>query len=312
MKNFILAIALTTVSLSSFAQTTDNFSPVMTRVPSPRIPEKVSFADTEYDLDRIDLYERMDRELTAMTYTHGTTLLTLKRANRLFPEIIPILKQQKVPEDLIYLCVIESSLNPRAYSPAKAAGLWQFIPSTAKAYGLEVNEYVDERYNTKLATEAACRMLKKLYNQYGDWESAAAAYNGGPARITRELAAQAAGSALDLWLVEETQRYMFRILAAKLIFSDPKAFGFNLASDQFYTPMKYREVKVSGPVESWPDWAAAQGISYAQLREANQWIRDKSLPNKSGKTYTVRIPTKESLYRSKADKTIYNPKWTSR
>lgn len=312
MKKIILAIALSAACAPIFAQTPDNYSPVMTRVVSPRIPEKVSFAGKEYDLDRIDLYERMDRELTSMSYTHGTTMLMLKRANRLFPEIIPILKQQGMPEDLIYLCAIESSLNPRAYSPAKAAGLWQFIPSTAKAYGLEVNEYVDERYNTKLATEAACRMLRKLYNQYGDWESAAAAYNGGPARITRELSAQDADTALDLYLVEETQRYMFRILAAKLIFSDPKAFGFNLSADQFYTPMKYREVKVSGPVESWPDWAAKQGITFAQLRDANQWIRDKTLPNKSGKTYTVRIPVKESLYRSKADKTIYNPKWTSR
>lgn len=301
---------MATLPTAAIAQTEPS-QPVMCRVPSPYIPDKVSFADTSYDLDRIDLYERMDRELTAMCYTHGTTLLTLKRANRLFPEIIPILKSQGVPEDLIYLCVIESSLNPRAYSPAKAAGLWQFIPSTAKAYGLEVNEYVDERYNTELATKAACKMLKKLHTQYGNWESAAAAYNGGPARITRELDAQDTGSALDLYLVEETQRYMFRILASKLIFSNPRAYGFTLAPDQFYTPVQYTSEKVSGAVESWPQWAADHGITYAQLRDANPWIRDKALPNKSGKTYTVRIPQKESLYRSTADKNIYNPQWTS-
>lgn len=299
------------ILLSSATNPMEAQTQSMTSVPSPKIPIKVTFADQTYDLDRIDLYERLDRELTAMSYTHGTTLLMLKRANRLFPEIIPILKKNGVPEDLIYLCTIESSLNPRAYSPAKAAGLWQFIPSTAKSYGLEVNEYVDERYNTELATAAAARMLKKLYNQYGNWESAAAAYNGGPARITKELDAQMADDALDLYLVEETQRYMFRILAAKLIFSDPRAYGFTLSADQFYTPIAYTTEKVDTPVESWPQWAEDHGISYAQLRDANPWIRDKTLPNKTGKTYTVKIPTKESLKRSTASKTIYNPKWAT-
>ena len=247
------ALALATTTQLK-AQSTDSSasSIVMSRVASPAVPSAVTFADQTYDLDRIDLYERLDRELTAMSYTHGNTLLMLKRANRYFPQIIPILKRQGVPEDLIYLCCIESSLNPRAYSPAKAAGLWQFMPATAKQYGLEVNEYVDERYNLELATEAACRMLKQLRRQYGNWESAAAAYNGGPARITKELGAQMADTALDLYLVEETQRYMFRILAAKMIMSDPRAYGFNLRPDQFYTPMKYTTEKVSTPIESWP------------------------------------------------------------
>lgn len=317
MKTIILSLlAASTLSATvASAQTPRDASQssiVMSRVASPSVPRKVTFADQTYDLDRVDLYERLDRELTAMSYTHGSTLLMLKRANRYFPEIIPILKRQGVPEDLIYLCCIESSLNPRAYSSAKAAGLWQFMPATAKQYGLEVNEYVDERYNLELATEAACRMLKQLHRQYGNWESAAAAYNGGPARITRELGSQMSKSALDLYLVEETQRYMFRILAAKLIMNDPRLYGFTLQPDQFYTPMSYTTVKVSTPVESWPQWAADHGITYAQLRDANPWIRDKTLPNKTGKTYTVKIPTKDSLLRSTADKTIYNPKWTTR
>lgn len=311
MKSYITAIALTLAATGALSARTNDSqnNTLMTRVPTPAIPSSVTFADQTYDLDRIDMYERLDRELTAMTYTHGTTLLMLKRANRYFPEIIPILKRQGVPEDLIYLCAIESSLNPRAYSPAKAAGFWQFIPSTAKTYGLEVNDYVDERYNVELATEAAARMLKSLRAKYGNWESAAAAYNGGPARISRELDAQMADDALDLYLVEETQRYMFRILAAKLIFSDPKAYGFVIPADKFYTPMHYTTVKVSTPVESWPEWASKHGLTYAQLRDANPWIRDKTLPNKTGKTYTVRIPTPESLKRSTADKTIYNQKW---
>lgn len=287
-------------------------SVVPTAVRSPRVPAKVKFADKTYDLDRIDMYERLDRELTAISYTHGNTLLLLKRANRYFPEIIPILKKNGVPEDLVYLACIESSLNTRAYSPAKAAGLWQFMPATAKQYGLEVNEYVDERYNLEKATEAVCRYLKEAKAKYGNWESAAAAFNGGTARITKELGAQIAETAMDLYLVEETSRYMFRLLATKMIMENPREYGFILTADQLYTPMSYETEDVSGPVEDWPTWAKKRGISYYQLREANPWIRDKTLPNKSGKTYQVKIPEKKSLYRSTADKTVYNSKWVTR
>ncbi|MBD5235658.1 MAG: lytic transglycosylase domain-containing protein [Barnesiella sp.] len=302
-----LAVAAGTPALTMKASAQQ--STVLAPVRSPQIPAKVSFADTQYDTDRYDIYERLDRELTGISYTHGNTLLLLKRANRYFPEIIPILKKNGVPEDLIYLACIESTLNPRAYSPAKAAGIWQFIPATAKQYGLEVNEYVDERYDVEKSTAAAARFLKSLKAKYGDWESVAAAYNGGPARITKELDAQQAETAMDLYLTEETTRYMFRILATKLIMENPRAYGFALNADQFYTPMEYDIVEVNTPVADWPTWAKNHGITYAQLKDANMWIRDKTLPNKTGKTYRVRVPKKSSLHRSTAPKTIYNPSW---
>lgn len=278
-------------------------------VQSPVIPTSVTFADKKIDLDRIDMYERLDRELTAMTYTHGNTLLLIKRANRYFPEIIPILKKNGVPEDIIYLACIESTLNPRAYSAAKAAGLWQFIPSTAKQYGLEVNEYVDERYNTEKATVAACRYLKDALKKYGNWESVAASYNGGMARITKELASQNATTAYDLYLVDETSRYMFRLLAMKLIMENPREYGFVVQSDQLYQPVRTQTVEVSGPVEDWPSWADSHGINFMTLREYNPWIRAKSLPNKTGKTYKVKIPNKNDLKRSTQNKIVYNKNW---
>lgn len=304
-----ISIFISTISITARAQQTSNTTTLMSAVRSPQIPSKVTFADTEYDFDRIDLYERLDRELTAIAYTHGNTLLLLKRANRYFPEIIPILKQNGVPTDIIYLACIESTLNPRAYSPAKAAGIWQFISSTAKQYGLEVNDYVDERYNIEKSTAAACRFLKSLKAKYGNWESVAAAYNTGPARVSKELELQQASTAFDLYLSEETTRYMFRILATKLILENPRAYGFSLSPDQFYTPIEYDIVEVSTPIEDWPTWAKEHGITYAQLKDANMWIRDKTLPNRSGKTYRVRVPKQESLYRSTADNTIYNPTW---
>lgn len=286
-------------------ESTTEVSPVV----NPKIPSSMTFAGKRVDLDPTHKWERLDRELTAMSYTHGNTLLGIKRANKYFPVIAPILKKNGVPDDIIYLAVIESTLNPRALSAAKAGGIWQFMPSTAKEYGLEVNDYVDERYNIEKATEAACRYLKNAYARYGNWESVAASYNGGMARITNELSAQQVDSAYDLYLADETMRYMFRLLAMKLIMENPQDYGFILTSDQLYQPVEYKVVEVSTAVPDWTSWAKSAGIDYMTLREHNPWIRAKSLPNKTGKTYRVNIPTKESLSHSKQKKTVYNPNW---
>ena len=279
---------------------------------NPEIPTEIRFADQTIDLDRVDMYERLDRELTSMTYTHGNTLLLIKRANKYFPILEPILKKNGIPTDLLYLACVESTLNPRAVSSAKAAGIWQFMPATARQYGLEVNEWVDERYNIEKETEAACRYLKKSHAEYGNWESAAAAYNGGPARISSELSSQLAASSFDLYLVDETSRYFFRILAAKLIMENPAEYGFNLTANQLYQPEDCSIVEVSTPVSDWPTWAQQHGITYAQLREFNPWIRAKSLPNKTGKTYSVKVPKENSLYRSKSNKHTYNSNWITK
>lgn len=257
---------------------------------NPKLPKTVGFAGQKFDLDDSDTYERLDRELTAMAFTHGTTLLTLKRANRYMPVIVPILKANGIPEDLAYLAAIESNFNPFAYSPAKAAGLWQFMPATGREYGLEVNDYVDERYHPVLATEAACRYLRNAYGKYGSWESVAASYNAGMGRISRELDAQGVESATDLWLPQETMRYPFRLLAMKIIMEHPREFGYHLTEDQLYQPYRYDIVTVNTPVDSWVDWAKEHGTTYMDLRNFNPWIRSTSLPNKSGKVYQVYVP----------------------
>lgn len=296
---------LATESASQSSSSTVPFGQVI----NPDTPTSVTLCGKKVDLDRTDMWERFDRELTAMVYTHGNTLLILKRANKLFPVIAPILKANGMPEDLIYLACIESNLDQRAYSSAKAAGIWQFIPSTAQQYGLEVSDEIDERYNIEKETEAACKFLKSAYDKYGNWESAMASFNGGTGRITKELNAQGVDTSFDLYLVSETSRYVFRILAMKAIMEQPKAFGFNLKADQLYQPVKYKEVTVNGPVEDWAVWANQYGITFAQLVEANPWIRAKKLTNAKGKEYTVKIPTKDSLSRSKQEKSVYNQNW---
>lgn len=310
MKRHKVLISLILLAASVSAQRLPSqFSDVY----SPEIPASVTLCGTTIDLDPIDRYERFDRELSSVTYTHGTTMLTLKRANRYFPEMSAILERNGIPQDLLYLAVVESSLNPRAYSPAKAAGFWQFLESTAKEFGLEVNSEIDERYNLEKATAAACRYFKKALARYdGDWPSAMAAYNGGMSRITKELEAQGADTSLDLYLVEETTRYPYRVMAMKTLMENPGKYGFHLRADQLYQPREYRTVEVSGPVASWPDWALAQGINYSILREENPWIRSKSLTNKLGKSYKVRIPLAESLSRKSAGRKVFNKAWVDR
>ena len=259
---------------------------------SPKVPRYVVFAGDTVRFDRSDLYERMDRELIAFTYSHINSLLMLKRSERYFRQVEPILKLYGIPDDLKYLMAIESNLSPKALSTAGAAGLWQFTKTTGREFGLVIDNEVDERYNIEKETAVACQFLKRAYAKYGDWMTVAASYNAGQGGISRRLADQKQKSALDLLLLEETSRYMFRVLTAKLFFEKPELFGFKV--DQFekypYYPPKNR-VTVSGPIESLVDFAEKHGCSYYQLKEANLWLRDSKLVNKAGKTYEIIIPS---------------------
>ena len=258
---------------------------------APRVPSMVVFAGDTVRFSTNDLYERMDRELIAFTYMQSSSLLMLKKSDRYFSVVEPILRQYGVPSDLKYLMAIESNLNPKAYSSAGAAGLWQFTKTTGKEYGLIIDAEVDERYNIEKETAAACRYLLGAYEKYGDWMTTAASYNAGQAGISRKLADQKQSSALNLWLVEETSRYMFRILAAKMLFENPAAFGFRLETFEKYPVQSPKEiVTVSGPIASLVDFAIEHGVTYRQLKEANLWLRDNKLLNKAGYTYKIVIP----------------------
>ena len=257
----------------------------------PRVPESVRFADETIRFDRSDLYERMDRELMAFTYMHSTSMLMLKRSERIFRIVVPILRRYGVPEDLKYLMVIESNLDPQAVSPAGAAGLWQFMSAAGKEYGLEVNANVDERYHIEKATIAACRYLKRSYARFGDWLSVAASYNAGPGAIASRMETQQEKRAEDLWLVNETSRYMFRMLAAKMLFEDPAAFGFHVAEEDFYPALQVKEVvEVSEPIPDLVVFAKEHGVSFAQLKRANLWLRESKLNNSSHRNYEIIIP----------------------
>ena len=263
---------------------------------TPQVPMSIRFAGQTIMLDTEERYERMDRELIAFSFMHSSSTLMLKRSGRYFPMIEPILKANGIPDDLKYLMVIESNLDPKALSSAGAAGLWQFTKATAKDYGLEIRDGVDERYNIEKETQAACRFLKRAYEKYGDWMTVAACYNAGPGGINKRLEEQRQDSAMDLWLVEETARYMYRILACKMMFENPSAFGFEMTEKDKYPYIEpIRTVDVSTPISDLVDFAEKYGVTYAELKAANLWLRGSRLDNKEGKTYTITIPDSHIL-----------------
>lgn len=288
-------------------------SQVPYNVTSPEVPTSIDFAGETIDLTRCDIRERMDREILTFTYSHINTQLMLKRANRLFPVIEPILKQQGLPDDFKYLMIIESNGDIYARSGVGASGLWQIMPATAKQYGLEVNNSIDERYNIEKATRVACRFLKSSYKKFGDWLTVAASYNAGEAGTSKRMAAQKESKAINTCLLPETSRYIFRILTAKLIFSDPARYGFLLKSSDLYPPVTMADtLEVNDAVINFTDIAKSNGLNYMQLRDANPWIRSTSAKNPNKKSYKVLIPAKESLnYNPDATK-AHNSAWVVR
>lgn len=273
------------------------------------IPAKVEFAGTVISLDRYDMRERYDREQMAFTYADASTMITIKRANLYFPVIELILKQNGIPDDFKYLALVESNFNIRAYSSVKAAGFWQFMPETARQYGLEVSNGIDERYHIEKSTQAACRYLKDAYEKFGDWATVAASYNAGMERIANEQEQQQTGSFFDMLLYDETTRYVFRILAIKEILKNPQKYGFYIKREHLYPTIGFSEVIVNGPVEDWAVFAKDQGITYAQLKDFNVWIRGNKLENPEWRTYLVRIPRKEDLIFDAKKIKVYQKNW---
>ena len=278
---------------------------------TPTVPTEVVFCGETVDLRRYNMYEGMDRELSSFTYFHSTTMLLIKRANRYFPVIEPILKANGIPDDFKYLAVIESNMDPRAVSPARAVGLWQFMEGTARDNKLTITATVDERYNVARSTEAACRYLKDAYNRYGDWVTVAASYNAGMGRISTELSRQKVESALNLWVVEETARYVYRIFAIKQIFENPYKYGFVLQAKDLYKPILCNEVTVSRNIPDLAAFAKEHNITYADLKRFNLWLRDTNL-NVEGKSYVVLIPRESELYYNTPNQVVHDPRWVVR
>lgn len=261
---------------------------------SVKIPSVAYFAGESVPLDTFYVREGFERELIVNTYFHSSTLMLMKKAHRWFPVIEPILAKNNIPEDFKFIALIESGLD-NVTSPAGASGFWQFLKGTARDYNLEVNDHVDERYHVEKSTEAACRYFLDAYQKFGNWTLVAAAFNAGPKRIGDMLKRQHVSSYYDLQIPEETNRYVYRILAVKTIFASPTTYGFHVKFEELYPVVPTRDVVVNHSVKDLVIFSQQNGISYKTLRIFNPWIRKDELPNHSGRAYILKIPDADHL-----------------
>ncbi|MCD8102767.1 MAG: lytic transglycosylase domain-containing protein [Alistipes sp.] len=266
---------------------------VFSKVALPPMPAQLEFAGERVPLEYFDVYESMQREISVTLFMHSRTIQTLLNSKRYFAIIEPIMEQYGVPSDFKYLCMAESGLNPNAVSSAGAAGLWQIMPATGREFGLLVDNTngLDERFHIEKSTEAACKYLLNSYRRFGSWTLAAAAYNAGDGGVNRRMTAQGVDDYYDLYLPEETMRYVFRILSLKLLTEQPYAYGYVITADEYYKPLDdYRTVDVSDRKIDWSQVARDNGTTYKMLRQLNHWIRDYEYNNASGRTFKLKVP----------------------
>lgn len=255
---------------------------------SADLPAELSFAGEMVPLDYFDIRESLDRELISNMYFHSQSIRYIKLANRYFPEIEKILLENNIPVDFKYLAIAESGLE-NVVSPAGAVGFWQITKGTGFDYGLEINEEIDERYHLEKATKVACDYLQESFDKYGSWTMAAASYNAGRRGIDRQIDRQKQENYYDLLLNDETSRYIFRILAFKLILENPSDYGFKLSTMDLYQAVEYDTVLVNGPVTDFADFASEHNTNYKLLKFMNPWLRENKLTNSKSKSYVIKI-----------------------
>jgi len=256
---------------------------------APELPKAMSFASEAVPLDRWEVRERLDRDVLVNYYTHGSLLYILKLSTRYFPLIEQRLAANGIPDDFKYLCVAESSLQ-HLTSSAGAQSFWQFLGATATQYGLQVDSEVDERYNVEKATDAACKYFLAAYAKFGSWTAAAASYNCGMGGYNSQATFQQSTNYYDLLLPEETNRYIFRILALKHLISNATKYGYIIQGQDAYKPLKSRGVTVSATIPDLAAYARENGTSYKMVKILNPWLRNRSLTVKGGKTYEIQMP----------------------
>jgi hypothetical protein len=259
-------------------------------VKSFRLPDNVTFAGEKMPLDNFDTRESLEREILTSAYRHSSTILIIMRAHRYLPIIEKILKRNNVPDDFKYLVAAESEYS-NMVSPAGATGFWQIMPETGREEGMEINTVVDERYDVEKSTQFACDYFLKSYEKFGNWTLAAASYDGGRAAIDEQIDIQHQKNYYDLLFSDETARYIFRVVAYKLLITDPERYGFKIPAKDLYPELKYFEVKVDSSVSDFSAFAEKFGTNYKILKFLNPWLRKPFLTPKPNKEYLIKIPS---------------------
>jgi hypothetical protein len=254
-------------------------------------PDNLKFANENIPESTFDVWERLDKELLKNIYWQSNTLLYFKRANKYFPIIEEILEKNNIPSDFKYLALIESGFEYKV-SPSGAAGFWQIMKGTAREYGLEVNYAIDERYHLIKSTEAACKYLQKAYNKFGSWTLAAASYNMGINGVQRQVKKQNTNNYFNLYLNDETSRYVFRIIVIKEIMENPRKYGFVFRQNDLYYYPSVKQIRVDSTINNLYSFAQENDINYKILKRFNPWLRTSKLPDESRRVYYIDVPEK--------------------
>lgn len=283
-----IAISTNSNKAVNAANSTQPLVPVQQHISQVPIPESMAFAGEAVPLYDYQAKESLDRELTAITFRHSTTARVLKLSNRWFPTIERILAANGIPDDFKYLAVAESGLS-NAISPKNAVGFWQILADTGREMGLEIGSDVDERYHVEKATLTACKYFNKAYKKFGNWTMAAASYNRGMKGMSGHISDQQQDSYYNLYLNDETARYIFRIIAFKQLMSFPDQYGYHFERKDLYPDFAHNTVNVRS-IPNIANFAQQHNTTYKKIKTLNPWLRRASLSSKSGKEYTIKLP----------------------
>ncbi len=253
------------------------------------IPANLNFCNEKIPSNNFEIQKSLEKEFFNNNYWKNNSTVLFAKAQKWFPYIEPILKQQGVPDDFKYLAVIESHLS-NINSPAGAAGFWQLVPNSARGYNLEVNQFVDERYDVEKATLAACNHIKDAYLQFKNWTLSAAAYNMGINGIQNALKQQNTNSYFDLLLNAETNSFVYRIVAYKTLFSSPAHFGIKKKKWNYFQKIPMQVFKIDSAITNLSHLAKHLHCNKATIKFFNPWLLGEVLPNPNKKTYTFKIP----------------------
>lgn len=275
------------------------------KVYSVPLPDTMSFGGEGVPMNHLGVREGLEQELLVNTYWQSQSVLMLKRSSRYLPVIEKILKKYSVPDDFKYLAMAESGFSYKI-SPAGAAGFWQLMKSTAMAYHLQVNKEVDERYNLEKSTEAACRYFNDAYQVFHNWTLVAASYNMGIGGLTKEIDREGESAYYNLSLNLETSRYIYRILALKLLTTHPEWYGYYLNKQDYYQPIPSYTVNVDSTIGSLADFCKAYGINFHTLKFFNPWLMAGRLSNPDQTEYTLTLPKTNVPFSELGEDIVYN------
>ena len=296
IKTLLLLSTIVLLCAKCSENKTTGATPKSTQFILPELPKKIKFAGIEYDISDLDIQEKLDREILTNVYYQSATSQIIKRANRFFPSIEKILNEENIPDDFKYLACIESALIPHAESPVGAKGFWQFMPETGAEYNLLVNDEIDERIDLSKSTKAACAYLHKAKDTLKDWLLAAASYNRGLGGVKRDMEWQKSTNYFDTEMNIETGRYVYRMLAMKLILEAPEKYGYNIPENQKYAPIKTKSIAVTKSIENIAEWAIQKGVNYKIIKKLNPWLLKNSLHIKKH-NYQILFPTEDENLR---------------